>query len=91
MPLSTIVSPNVKKFLCLGCGAKFEELLEDELDQEIYCLSCGEVSIMPFRESATGQTGCSSSGCGRRVDEKDVSGKTGGCGSSCGSGGGCCV
>ncbi len=87
--LLTMIEPVAKKFLCLSCGARFEEMMEDEETQEVFCLKCGEVNLMPFRESATGQTGCSSSGCGRRVDDKEVSG--GGCGSSCGSGGGCCV
>ncbi len=90
MPLSTLTKPNIKKFLCLQCGAKFEEFLEDEAEQEVFCLCCGEVDIMPFRESATGQVGCSSKGCGRRVGEKDLPSSGGGCG-SCGSGGGCCV
>lgn len=54
----------VKKFLCLNCESRFEESIEDELNQEIFCLNCQSVNLMPFRQ----KSGCSKESCSRSAD-----------------------
>ena len=61
-------TPEVKKFLCLDCESRFEEEIYDEIVQEFACLNCKSVNILPFPESAVGQShGCGSKSCCHRV------------------------
>ena len=66
--LPTLTPPNIKKFFCLKCEARFEEEIVDELNQEVFCLRCSSEEILPFAESAIGQEGCGSSHCPRKIE-----------------------
>ncbi len=68
--LQTIQSIPIKKFLCLNCESRWEEVIFDELNIDVQCLKCNSFHILPFPESAIGQHGCNSTSCNQRINNE---------------------